>query len=79
VVGYHGWGIPPVFSFLWVVERPPSALRAGLGLLVSDFLFTYVCMNLPQERERLFVAPPTVHPLRVGRRSQFVFSRHLVW
>jgi len=37
-------------------------------------IFTYVCVCRIPERQGMTVAPPTVHPLRVGRRSQFVLA-----
>jgi hypothetical protein len=51
----HGWGIPPVFCgnptrvFLTAVgghAAPPW--EVGLGLLVVELIFTYVCVSLYQ-------------------------------
>jgi hypothetical protein len=51
----HGWGVPPVFGenptrvFLTalVVEAAPP-WEVGLGLLVVELIFTYVCVSLYQ-------------------------------
>ena len=58
---------------LWVVNWL-LPLEHGLTLLVVELIFTYVCVCRIPVKGRMFVAPPTVHPLRVGRRSQFVLA-----
>ncbi len=54
--------------------RAAPPLEQGLTFGVVELIFTYVCVYRIPVNQRMFVAPPTVHPLRVGRRSQFVLA-----
>jgi len=63
----HGWGVPPVFGenptrvFLTAVGgRAAPPWEVGLGLLVVELIFTYVCVCRIPVNQRMFVAPPTV-------------------
>jgi hypothetical protein len=54
---------------------PP--LEEGLTFGVVG-IFTYVCVCRIREGLGMCVAPPTVHPKRVGRRSQFLLADTLI-
>jgi hypothetical protein len=49
------------------------AWEVGLGLLVVE-LDIHIRVCISPEGLGMFVAPPTVHPERVGRRSQFLLA-----
>ena len=62
---WFGWivgGVSHLFFDLSGWSSGHLSSGSWFGFVVSDFLFTYVCMNLPQGKKRM-LAPPTVRSL----------------
>jgi len=56
-----------------VVLAAPS-LEHGLGLLVVELIFTYVCVCRIPVNPRMFVAPPTVRSREQVAVASFVLA-----